>query len=186
MTPMMAWLRKKSKKERAALEDTTPLHALKNEKDMPCWSRKDITVLEERNVSGGRHDLFHLVLRSQGDYDRGCKKSSDLEDGFYKDTIKLGPEYLTRMDDEGEVTAFFRLTNKIACKKFLIKNEEEIFTDAGDGVRIYPDGVATPAMLYLMRRSLKVLRKFHWMILEGRFNQLLHVSSPLLSKPREY
>ncbi|GKA48128.1 hypothetical protein Tco_0741086 [Tanacetum coccineum] len=25
-------------------------------------------------------------------------------------------------------------------------------------------------MLYLMRRSLEVLRKFHWMILGGRFN----------------
>ncbi|GJV99522.1 putative reverse transcriptase domain-containing protein [Tanacetum coccineum] len=40
--------------------------------------------------------------------------------------------------------------------------------------------------LYLMRRSLKVLMKFHWTILEGRFNQLSHVSSPLLSKPGEY
>ncbi|GJU01806.1 hypothetical protein Tco_0734415 [Tanacetum coccineum] len=40
--------------------------------------------------------------------------------------------------------------------------------------------------LYLMRRSLEVLRKFHWAILEGRFNQLSHVSSPLLSKPGEY
>ncbi|GKA66028.1 hypothetical protein Tco_0765836 [Tanacetum coccineum] len=40
--------------------------------------------------------------------------------------------------------------------------------------------------LYLMRRSLEVLRKFHWTILGGRFNQLSHVSSPLLSKPREY
>ncbi|GKA02359.1 hypothetical protein Tco_0675024 [Tanacetum coccineum] len=40
--------------------------------------------------------------------------------------------------------------------------------------------------LYLMRRSLKVLRKFHWMILGGRFNQLLHVSFPLLIKPGEY
>ncbi|GKB97219.1 zinc finger, CCHC-type containing protein [Tanacetum coccineum] len=29
-------------------------------------------------------------------------------------------------------------------------------------------------------------RKFHWMILGGRFNQLSHVSSPLLSKPGEY
>ncbi|GJV54782.1 DNA-directed DNA polymerase [Tanacetum coccineum] len=29
--------------------------------------------------------------------------------------------------------------------------------------------------LYLMRRSLEVLRKFHWMILGGRFNQLSHV-----------
>ncbi|GJT81441.1 hypothetical protein Tco_1055783 [Tanacetum coccineum] len=41
-------------------------------------------------------------------------------------------------------------------------------------------------LLYLMRRSLEVLRKFHWMILEGRSNQLSHVSSPLLSKPGEY
>ncbi|GJW11545.1 hypothetical protein Tco_1577372 [Tanacetum coccineum] len=40
--------------------------------------------------------------------------------------------------------------------------------------------------LYLMRRSLEVLRKFHWMILGGRFNQLSHVSSPLVSKPGEY
>ncbi|GKA92786.1 putative reverse transcriptase domain-containing protein [Tanacetum coccineum] len=40
--------------------------------------------------------------------------------------------------------------------------------------------------LYLMRRSLEVLRKFHWMILGGRFNQLSHVSSSLLSKPWEY
>ncbi|GJS91493.1 reverse transcriptase domain-containing protein [Tanacetum coccineum] len=40
--------------------------------------------------------------------------------------------------------------------------------------------------LYLMRRSLEVFRKFHWMILGGRFNQLSHVSSLLLSKPGEY
>ncbi|GJX05194.1 MAK10-like protein [Tanacetum coccineum] len=40
--------------------------------------------------------------------------------------------------------------------------------------------------LYLMKRSLEILRKFHCMILRGRFNQLSHVSSPLLSKPREY
>ncbi|GKC25774.1 hypothetical protein Tco_1027924, partial [Tanacetum coccineum] len=36
---------------------------------------------------------------------------------------------------------------------------------------------------YLIRRSLEVLWKFHWIILGGRFNQLSHVSSPLLSKP---
>ncbi|GJZ89173.1 hypothetical protein Tco_0660955 [Tanacetum coccineum] len=40
--------------------------------------------------------------------------------------------------------------------------------------------------LYLMRRSLEVLRKFQRTILGGRFNQLSHVSSPLLSKPGEY
>ncbi|GJV63700.1 hypothetical protein Tco_1474528 [Tanacetum coccineum] len=42
------------------------------------------------------------------------------------------------------------------------------------------------ALLYLTRRSLEFLRKFHWTILRGRFNQLSHVSSPLLSKPGEY
>ncbi|GJQ96232.1 retrovirus-related pol polyprotein from transposon TNT 1-94 [Tanacetum coccineum] len=40
--------------------------------------------------------------------------------------------------------------------------------------------------LYLTRRSMEILRKFHWTILGGRFNQLSHVSSPLLSKPGEY
>nr|GEW36459.1 hypothetical protein [Tanacetum cinerariifolium] len=40
--------------------------------------------------------------------------------------------------------------------------------------------------LYLIKRSLEVLRKFHCMILKGRFNKLSHVSSPLLSKPGEY
>ncbi|GJT40534.1 MAK10-like protein [Tanacetum coccineum] len=40
--------------------------------------------------------------------------------------------------------------------------------------------------LYLMRKSLEVLRKFYWMILGRRFNQLSHVPSPLLSKPGEY
>ncbi|GJU07621.1 MAK10-like protein [Tanacetum coccineum] len=44
--------------------------------------------------------------------------------------VKIGDE----KDDQGEVT------------KFIIKNKEEIFTDAGDGVRIYPDGVASPVM----------------------------------------
>ncbi|GJS40562.1 hypothetical protein Tco_0565605 [Tanacetum coccineum] len=64
--------------------------------------------------------------------------------GFYKECLELGPEYLRRMDDEGEVT------------------------------------------LYLIRRSLEVLKKFHWMILGGPFNQLSHFSSSLLSKPGEY
>ncbi|GKB92189.1 hypothetical protein Tco_0964461 [Tanacetum coccineum] len=71
-------------------------------------------------------------------------------------------------------------------RKVLIKNEEKIFTVRGDGVRIKPDGVASPAMLYLTRRSLEVLKKFRWTTLGGRSNQLSYVSSPLLSKPGEY
>ncbi|GJV13228.1 hypothetical protein Tco_1354769 [Tanacetum coccineum] len=85
--------------------------------------------------------------------------------------------------EEGTIT-FEKDKEKIV--KFLIKNEEEIFTVHGDGVEIKLDGVASPAMLYLTRRSLEVLRKFHWTTLGGRSNQLSHVSSPLFSKPGEY
>ncbi|GKC98405.1 hypothetical protein Tco_1168680 [Tanacetum coccineum] len=56
-------------------------------------------------LSSEVHDLLSSkVILSEDDYDRGCRKPFDLEDGFYRDTIKLGPEYLTGMDDEGEVT----------------------------------------------------------------------------------
>ncbi|GKA56417.1 MAK10-like protein [Tanacetum coccineum] len=54
--------------------------------------------------SEGHELLSSRVILSEDDYDRGCRKPSDLEDGFYRDTIKLGPEYVTGMDDEGEVT----------------------------------------------------------------------------------
>nr|GEU90162.1 retrotransposon Orf1 [Tanacetum cinerariifolium] len=48
------------------------------------------------------------------------------------------------------------VTNRIVCRNFFQENECEIFTEAGDGVRIIPDGVR----LYFMRRSLEVLREF--------------------------
>ncbi|GJR90231.1 MAK10-like protein [Tanacetum coccineum] len=57
--------------------------------------------LERSEFSCKGHELLSSrVILSEDDYDRGCRKPSDLEDGFYKDTIKLGPEYLTGMDDE--------------------------------------------------------------------------------------
>ncbi|GJS83426.1 hypothetical protein Tco_0749967 [Tanacetum coccineum] len=64
-------------------------------------------------------------------------------------------------------------------KKFKNKHPAPVKVEGG----MADEGEVT---LYLMRRSLEVLRKFHWMILGGRFNQLSHVSSPLLSKPGEY
>nr|GEX04835.1 hypothetical protein [Tanacetum cinerariifolium] len=63
-------------------------------------------------LSSEGHDLLSSrVILSEDDYDRGCRKPSDLEDGFYRDTIKLGPEYATRMDDEGEVTLCLDASN---------------------------------------------------------------------------
>ncbi|GKC34405.1 MAK10-like protein [Tanacetum coccineum] len=88
-----------------------------------------------------REHTKSVYLRNDEDRRRGVEYVMSKILGFYKECLELGPEYVTGMDDEGEVT------------------------------------------LYLIRRSLEVLRKFHWMILGGRFNQLSHVSSPLLSKP---
>ncbi|GJV79308.1 hypothetical protein Tco_1515178 [Tanacetum coccineum] len=75
-----------------------------------------------------------VFLRNDKDKRRGVEYVMSKILGFCKECLELGPEYVTGMDDEGEVT------------KFLIKNEEEIFKDAGDDVRIYPDSVASPTM----------------------------------------
>ncbi|GJR65095.1 hypothetical protein Tco_0011160 [Tanacetum coccineum] len=59
---------------------------------------------DRSELSSEGHDLSSSrVILNEDNYDRGCRKPSDLEDGFYRDTIKLGPEYMTGMDDEGEV-----------------------------------------------------------------------------------
>ncbi|GJV16056.1 hypothetical protein Tco_1361379 [Tanacetum coccineum] len=71
---------------------------------------------------------------------------------------------------------------------FSSKTKNEFSQSVETASRFTRDAVTATLVtgLYLMRRSLEVLRKFHWMILGGRFNQLSHVSSPLLSKPGEY
>ncbi|GKB67296.1 hypothetical protein Tco_0928708 [Tanacetum coccineum] len=46
----------------------------------------------------------YKIILSEDDYDGECRKLSDLKDGFYRDTTKLEPEYLTGIADEGEVT----------------------------------------------------------------------------------
>ncbi|GJV00447.1 hypothetical protein Tco_1329717 [Tanacetum coccineum] len=59
---------------------------------------------ERGELSSKGHDLLSSkVILSEDDYDRGCKMPSDLEDGFYKECLELGPEYVTGMDDEEEV-----------------------------------------------------------------------------------
>ncbi|GJV94184.1 hypothetical protein Tco_1541997 [Tanacetum coccineum] len=79
----------------------------------------------------------------------------------YYQSLLIGDEY---KKDEGDRRGI----------RNLMRLEREMMDNKGE------------VTLYLMRRSLEVLRKFHWMILRGRFNQLSHVSSPLLSKPGEY
>nr|GEY74844.1 retrotransposon Orf1 [Tanacetum cinerariifolium] len=86
-----------------------------------------------------------VYLRNEEDKRRGVEYVMNQILGFYKECLELGLEYVTGMENEKSLLSL-DLTYKIACRKFLIKNEEEIFTDAGDGVRIYPGGVTPPAM----------------------------------------
>ncbi|GJV35864.1 hypothetical protein Tco_1408341 [Tanacetum coccineum] len=59
---------------------------------------------ERSEFSSEGHDLLSSrIILSEDDYDRGCRKPSELEDGFYRDSIKLGPEYVTEIANEGEV-----------------------------------------------------------------------------------
>ncbi|GJR88170.1 hypothetical protein Tco_0212181 [Tanacetum coccineum] len=79
----------------------------------------------------------------------------------YYQSLLIGEEYKHDKGDRRRIRHLMRL-------------EKEMMDNKGE------------VMLYLMRRSLEILRKFHRMILGGRFNQLSHVSSLLLSKPGEY
>ncbi|GJR35165.1 hypothetical protein Tco_1210849 [Tanacetum coccineum] len=125
-----------------------------------------------------------LLELSQHDLMIGLRHPYEMNKLMYKNCLNRGPEY--QVDESVKEWLIHGHVSIHEVTKFLIKNEEEIFTMRGDGVRIKPDGVASPAMLYLTRRSLEVLRKFHWTTLGGRSNQLSHVSSPLLSKLGEY
>nr|GEW30664.1 hypothetical protein [Tanacetum cinerariifolium] len=59
---------------------------------------------ERSELSSEGYDLLSSrVILSEDDYDRGYRRPSDLEEGFYRDTIKLGLKYVIGMDDEGEV-----------------------------------------------------------------------------------
>ncbi|GJX88748.1 hypothetical protein Tco_0340762 [Tanacetum coccineum] len=71
----------------------------------------DFTILEniETNIDPSlSHVIFGrpFIEIARLAINRKHGKPSDLEDGFYRDTIKLGPEYVTGMDDEGEVTLY--------------------------------------------------------------------------------
>nr|GEX65120.1 MAK10-like protein [Tanacetum cinerariifolium] len=76
---------------------------------------------------------------------------------------------------------------RITRKDFLDCHFPEEWEIAKD-VELNPfkDTLMFEGWLYLMRRGLEVIRKFHCMILGGRFNHLSHVSSLLLSKRGEY
>ncbi|GKB10563.1 copia protein [Tanacetum coccineum] len=112
---------------------------------------------------------------------------NDLEhDNESVDTPLVSP--FLDLDDDSDDGSFTYITDFVVLEDI----EEFILGDMAKVVMGKPFRRVTKLeydcakRLYLMRRSLEVLRKFNWTILGGRFNQLSLVSFPLLSKPGEY
>ncbi|GJT52338.1 reverse transcriptase domain-containing protein [Tanacetum coccineum] len=96
-----------------------------------------------------------------------------------------GPFSVSKDMKNGAVELYDEEGSEFIMNKQRVKpyQNDLLNTNKDDDVTLDDEGEVT---LYLMRRNLEVLRKFHQMILRGRSNQLWHVSSPLLSKPGEY
>ncbi|GJU31118.1 reverse transcriptase domain-containing protein [Tanacetum coccineum] len=118
---------------------------------------------------------FHRIPESLCKAEQGIKNDIDpIAPTMTVNRLVLEWEEKIKLHQEKEME-FDRWRNKN------LKNERLAPVKIKD--RMDDEGEVT---LYLTRRSLEVLRKFHWMILGGRFNQLSHISSSLLSKPVEY
>ncbi|GJS14541.1 reverse transcriptase domain-containing protein [Tanacetum coccineum] len=102
-----------------------------------------------------------------------------------------GMKYLKNGESNEKVWSSSPILHRISpadkrAGNFSLKTKKNFSQTLETASGLTVDDVASPGMLYLMRRSLEVLRKLHWTIIGGRFNQLSHVSSLLLSKPGEY
>nr|GEV42807.1 zinc finger, CCHC-type [Tanacetum cinerariifolium] len=88
------------------------------------------------------YSLYHVGPRTPLLVGRGFLATANIVTNCRKAKIAVGERIASRF------YAVFStdITNKTACRKFLIKNEEEIFTMREDGVGIKPDDVASPAM----------------------------------------
>ncbi|GKC39766.1 hypothetical protein Tco_1052150 [Tanacetum coccineum] len=99
---------------------------------------------------------FREVTKLNYDCAKGLMNAYEKNKFMYKNCLNLGPDYQIDENMKEWLIRGHELTNRIACRNIFQENECEVFTEAGDGVRIIPDGVR----LYLMRRSLEVLREF--------------------------
>nr|GEU83072.1 hypothetical protein [Tanacetum cinerariifolium] len=102
-------------------------------------------------------------IKAPTNYERG---DQDMKN----DTIEL-------YDEDG---------NKFIINKQRVKPYQKSVLDTNrhDNITLDDEGEVTQKRVIFDEK--KLLRKFHWIILGGQFNQLSHVSSPLLSKPQEY
>ncbi|GJZ00743.1 hypothetical protein Tco_0518172 [Tanacetum coccineum] len=144
-------------------------------------------VLQERSSNldsiGHIYSAMHALISDRGthfcNYQMEKAMKRKLKSRWYE------PFSVCKDMKNGAIELYDEDGNKFIVNKQRVKPYQKsvLDTNRDDDVNLDDEGKFT---LYLTRRSLEVLRKFHWMILGGRFNQLSHVSSPLFSKPGEY
>ncbi|GJS34452.1 reverse transcriptase domain-containing protein [Tanacetum coccineum] len=128
-------------------------------------------------------------IKAQNNYERGDKVLLfNLRLRLFPGKLKsrwYGPFSVSKDMKNGAIELYDEDGNEFIVNKQRVKPYQKNVLDANkdDDITLDDEG---EVMFYLTRRSLEVLRKFHWMILGGRFNLLSRVSSPLLRKPREY
>ncbi|GKB91262.1 hypothetical protein Tco_0963534 [Tanacetum coccineum] len=131
-------------------------------------------------ISNMTHDLHEGVVRfTYEDNDIAYKMPYKIEQ--YNSLLNLEKEHTKsvylRNDEDKKRGVEYVMSKILGFYKECLELRPEYLIGIEDKREV---------TLYLMRRSLEVLRKFHWTILGGRFNQLSHVSSSLLSKQGEF
>nr|GEW41695.1 hypothetical protein [Tanacetum cinerariifolium] len=76
------------------------------------------------------------------------KKHYGFKPGLLGHSGSVGVDFLKLeiIKDDWELEFKEEITYIITCKKFFKENENKIFSEAGDGVRVYPEGVVSPAI----------------------------------------
>ncbi|GJZ94501.1 hypothetical protein Tco_0666704 [Tanacetum coccineum] len=124
-----------------------------------------------------------LIERLVNNHRKKITRKEDMRGNFKIHCNIGGLKHINALVDQGSNEEKIKLhqEKEMEFDRWRNKNFKNERPAPVDGVD--DEGEAT---LYLTTRSLKALRKFHWTILRGRFDQLSHISSPLLSKPGEY
>ncbi|GJU64798.1 hypothetical protein Tco_1246633 [Tanacetum coccineum] len=104
---------------------------------------------KEEPKAGGLMHTKSVYLRNEEDKRRGVEYIMSKIFGFYKEFLELGPEYVTGMDDEGEVT--------LAPVDLEFKKVEEI-PEVGIRLLFSSDGSLPLSQLFKEQRANKVKR----------------------------
>ncbi|GJZ03781.1 hypothetical protein Tco_0537056 [Tanacetum coccineum] len=89
--------------------------------------------IEQYNLQSDleKEHIKSVYLRNEEDKRRGVEYVMSKILGFYKECLELGPEYVTRIDDEGEVTLYLmrrslEILRKFNCRKAHLLEDKQI------------------------------------------------------------